>query len=103
MNIDTETAEIPHRIRAFMRHIERHLTPRSPSFALVVLDEDGAAYHLIKANRTGLVVAATGLMFEALDQEKQGYCICPTCDRWTAQARQALEAMGHTLPGAGAN
>ncbi len=100
MNIDTETAQMPHQVRAFMRHIERHLKPSSPSFALVVLDEDGAPYHLIKANRTGLCVAATGLMFEVLEQEKEGRCICPTCDRWTAQARTALLAMGHQLPGA---
>lgn len=90
--------DMPHAVKALMRRFEKQLKPGSPGFALVVFDEDtGEPYHLIHTNRTGLAMAATGLMFETLELEKQGKCICPTCDQHSATVRLGLAAMGYDV------
>ncbi len=93
-------ADMPHAVAAFMRRVEKTLKPGQPSFCLVVAADDGEPFILVNENRTGLVVAATTLLFEAVQQEREGKCICETCDDWTARAKAALIAMGHDLPAA---
>ena len=92
-------SSLPQQIKAFFRRVENTVRPNTPPFVCVAMDRDtGEPFILTQANRTTLVVGATTLLFEALEQEREGKCICPTCDRWTADARAALKAMGHKLP-----
>lgn len=90
--------DIPHAPAAFMRRVEKLLKPGHPSFALVVLDDDGRPHTLSVANRTGLVVSAAELMTCALALERDDPCVCANCDAWSARARLALAAMGADLP-----
>lgn len=85
---------IPHEAAAFMRRVEKTLRPGHPSFALVVLDDNGQPHTFTFANRTSLTVAGAALLDAAVDLEKQDPCACTKCDEWTARARLALQAMG---------
>lgn len=84
-------------VAAFLRRFEKMLRPGQPSFALIVMDEDGQPYRYTHANRTGLTVAGSELLCAAIELEKQDPCACAGCDAWTAKARLALTAMGATL------
>jgi len=85
--------ETPPVARAFIRRFQRTLQPNHPSFALVVLDDDGKPWTLTFANRTGLVVAGAELMSAAVGVDENDPCACPNCDNWTDRARAALAAM----------
>lgn len=86
--------DMPHDVAALFRRIEKSLKLHGPSFALVVLADDGRPYQLTRATRTGLVVAGLELMQGAIALERDDPCLCVNCDDWTARARLALAAAG---------
>lgn len=89
--------DIPHEAATFMRRFEKTLRAGHPSFALVVMDDNGQPHTFSYANRTALTVAGAELLASAVELEKADPCACAKCDEWTARARAALTAMGRTL------